>query len=242
MKLWLICIALIAFSAFGQKYTVLVYHGANPPYSFRDNQQVVGIFADIFARLSQLTGHEFEFIATSVARGQRFFDSGQVDIEPGVNWQWRAEQKVPGVYTIDYATSVEILLANHSNTLEVINQAYGSVVGRVRGYRYGTFERHFGEDKLLVYDNVSEKELLGQLAYGRLDYILIGQDTAHYYIANNPAYGQFNDAYTIETTNVAMRLQPHLVDLKKQLDDALTIMIANQEIEAIYKKYTDLPH
>ncbi|BBN83716.1 hypothetical protein PA25_37010 [Pseudoalteromonas sp. A25] len=202
----------------------------------------MGIFADIFARLAQLTGHEFEFVATSVARGQRFFDTGQVDIEPGVSWQWRAHQKVPGIYTLSYAKSVEILLANHSNTLEVVSQAYGSLVGRVRGYRYGPFERHFGEDKLIVYDNISEKELLGQLAYGRLDYVLIGKDTAHYYMANNPKYRQFKDAYTIETAQVSMRLQPHLIELKEQLNTALTTMINNNEIDTIYKKYTDYQH
>ncbi|MBD1584469.1 amino acid ABC transporter substrate-binding protein [Pseudoalteromonas sp. S16_S37] len=231
-----------ACTTYAQKYTVLVYHGANPPYSFKDNDKVVGIFADIFARLAQLTGHEFEFVATSVARGQRFFDAGQVDIEPGVSRQWREQQKVPGIYTITYADSVEILLGNNANKLQTVSQAYGSLVGRVRGYRYGTFERHFDEDKLVIYDNISEKELLGQLAYGRLDYVLIGQYTAHYYMANNPAYRQFRDVYIIETAQVAMRLQPHLTDLQQQLNTALSIMVNNQEIDAIYKKYTDYQH
>ncbi|NOU52237.1 amino acid ABC transporter substrate-binding protein [Pseudoalteromonas sp. JBTF-M23] len=242
MKVWLLLLLFLASSAFAQKYTVLVYHGANPPYSFKENDKVVGIFTDIFARLAQLTGHEFEFVATSVARGQRFFDSGQVDIEPGVSMQWRIQQKVPGIYTITYAKSVEILLGNNANTLEDVSQAYGSLVGRVRGYRYGAFESHFDEDKLIVYDNISEKELLGQLAYGRLDYVLIGKDTAHYYMANNPAYRHFKDAYIIETAKVAMRLQPHLTDLKEQLNTALTTMVNNQEIAAIYKKYTDYQH
>ncbi|MCF2857696.1 transporter substrate-binding domain-containing protein [Pseudoalteromonas sp. SMS1] len=232
---------ILIFCAFGvrsETYTVLVYHGANPPYNFIANDQQSGIFKDLFTRLGELTGHTFRLVPWSVAKGQKLFDEGKIDIEPGVHPSWRVQRSVPGIYTNAYASSTEIVLGKANNAVITDpTQLYGKILGRVRGYRYGEFEHHFGKDKILVYDNISEKELLSQLRYGRVEYVMLGDTTADYYKSTVSAYKTFKEVYKISTLPVYMRLQPNLITLQSQLNSALNTMIKNDEIKAIYARY-----
>ncbi|KZN55096.1 substrate-binding periplasmic protein [Pseudoalteromonas luteoviolacea] len=234
----LIFIFCVVFGARAETYTVLVYHGANPPYNFIANGRQSGIFKDLFGRLGELTGHTFKLVPWSVAKGQKLFDEGQIDIEPGVHPSWRAQRKIPGIYSDAYASSTEIILGHENDTMvtEPV-QLYGKVIGRVRGYRYGEFEHHFGKDKILVYDNISEKELLSQLRHRRVDYVMLGDTTADYYKSTVNAYKTFKEVYKISTLPVYMRLQPNLSTLQIQLNAALRTMRNNQEIKAIYARY-----
>ncbi|AOT10893.1 substrate-binding periplasmic protein [Pseudoalteromonas luteoviolacea] len=221
-----------------EHYTVLVYHGANPPYNYISGNGQAGIFSHLFNRLSELTGHTFELVPWSVARGQRLFDMGKIDIEPGVNPNWRTQSSNPGIYSLPYAYSREVVLGREGERVtDDPKTFYGSVFGRVRGYRYGEFESHFGHTKIMVYDNVSEKELLAQLAYQRVDFIMLGDATAAYYQHRHPDYADFKVVYEISRLPVHMRLQPHLKSLQAELNSALKTMIANQEVEAIYHRY-----
>ncbi|MDK1288190.1 substrate-binding periplasmic protein [Pseudoalteromonas umbrosa] len=237
---YLLYLFALLFSSSGaaEHYTVLVYHGANPPYNFIVNGQQSGIFSDIFARLSTLTGHTFELVPWSVARGQKQFDLGKIDIEPGVNPSWRVEGVKPAIYSRSYAHSREVVLGREDGlVVENPTAFYGKVFGRVRGYRYGAFEAHFGKDKIIVYDNTSEKELLFQLAHKRIDCVMIGDATAAYYQKHSSEYAEFKALYEISKLPVHMRLQPHLTQLQMELDKALSFMLHNKEIEMIYQRY-----
>ncbi|MFC3033279.1 substrate-binding periplasmic protein [Pseudoalteromonas fenneropenaei] len=220
-----------------KRYSVLVYHGANPPYSYEEEGLTKGLFADIFAYISSITGLQFEFVPLSVARGHRMFEQGKVDIEPGVNPLWRQESSNPGLYSRFYAYSREVVLARSKLIHTMPESLYGQVIGRVRGYRYGAFEQHFGEQKIMPYDNVSERELLAQLAHKRFDYIMIGDITAAYYRHSHAEYRAFQEVYEISCLPVAMRIQPTQPELKAAIDQALEQMIKSGALAAIYSKY-----
>ncbi|KZN59164.1 hypothetical protein N473_03135 [Pseudoalteromonas luteoviolacea CPMOR-1] len=239
MRVWLgFIIFLYSSEVACEHYTVLVYHGANPPYNYISGNEQAGIFSHLFNRLGTLTGHTFELVPWSVARGQKLFDMGKIDIEPGVNPSWRTQSSNPGIYSLPYAYSREVVLGREDeNVTDNPKTFYGSVFGRVRGYRYGEFESHFGLMKIMVYDNVSEKELLAQLAHQRVDFIMLGDVTAAYYQHRYPDYANFKVVYEISRLPVHMRLQPHLMQLQRELNNALKTMIDNQEIEAIYHRY-----
>lgn len=222
----------------------MVYHGANPPYSYEQQGVYKGIFPDIFNEISKRTGLCFTYVSVSVARGKKLFEQGLIDIEPGMHPSWRADSVSPGLYTIDFAFSREIILSNQAKRLDSVRQLYGRVVGRVRGYIYQGLEAHFNQspddDKIIVYDNTSERELLAQLYHQRFEYILIGNTTSNYYRLLNPEYKKFHEVYEVSNLPVGMRLQASLAKLKVQLDEVLTTMIADGSIERIYANY-DLP-
>ncbi|CCQ11307.1 ABC-type amino acid transport/signal transduction systems, periplasmic component/domain [Pseudoalteromonas luteoviolacea B = ATCC 29581] len=222
-------------------YSVMVYHGANPPYSYEESGVYKGLFVDIFAAISEKTGLCFDYLPVSVARGQKLFERGLIDIEPGMHASWRVHSSNPGIYTIDYALSREVILSTKPELIETPKQLYGKVVGRVRGYTYLELEPHFNQDgdddKIIIYDNTSEKELLAQLQHQRFDYMMIGDITADYYRFRVPEYRNFYEVYEISRLPVGMRLQPNLQGLKARLDSALQVLINEGEIAKIYASY-----
>lgn len=232
-----ICLFLLSFFAQSKTYTVLSYDGANPPYSYFEHGQIKGIFPDIFSRIGELTGHEFKFIPVSVARGQELFNQGLIDIEPGINPIWRQHNKVKGVYSMEYMFSREVVLARDAQTINKPEDLYGNIIGVVRGYKYSDFERHFASDRLVKVENISESLLLAQLHHKRIDYVLIGDVTAYYFIKLNPQYQNFHSIYQVSKLPVSMRMQPKLKALHTDMNIALDSMIKNDEFNTIYNRY-----
>lgn len=226
----------MCFSIKSWCYSVLIYHNANPPYSYTENGKLKGIFPDLFKEISKLTGVKFEFESYSVMRGQLLFDNGKIDIEPGINPIWRVDRAVSGIYSISYAYSQEVIVSNKPDKIQNPQSLYGKLIGIVRGYKYNDFEQHFGPFKIEKLEGRSEPDLLKLLAKGRIDYALMGETTAQYYI--NERYGNLSLVYTVERTPVSIRFQPHLKELKQKVNDALKLLIDNGTIEQIYIKNT----
>ncbi|WP_462170613.1 hypothetical protein [Pseudoalteromonas xiamenensis] len=111
----------------------------------------------------------------------------------------------------------------------------------MRGYRYGAFEVHFNRenetDKITVYDNTSERELLAQLYHQRFNYMMVGDITADYYKLTQPEYRGFQEVYEISNLPVAMRLQPHLSQLRDTLNRVLEKMVESGDVARIYAQY-----
>ena len=230
---------LLSLPSLAREYSVLAYHDANPPYSYMKSGKLQGIFPDIFTEFEKLTGHTFTFQSFSVIRGQVMFDRGIVDIEPGVSPLWRLERPVPGIYSIPYAFSQEVIVSSKSNIITEPKHLYGELVGIVRGYRYNTFEEHFGPFKIQKLEGRSEPDLLKLLEKQRVKYALMGATTAKYFINNNPQYSDFNLVYTVQKLPVSMRLQPHLTQLQSELNNALKEMIQTGKLEEIYLRNTN---
>ncbi|WP_141235619.1 transporter substrate-binding domain-containing protein [Pseudoalteromonas sp. NBT06-2] len=225
-------------SSFAATFNVVLYNGGNPPYSMVTEGKRSGIFIDIFIRISDLTGHNFTFLQLPAARGLREFDLGNVDIEPGINRNWRLSRKEIGIYSIPYASSTEILFGIKNKPIEFFSDLYGSMIGVVRGYSYKKLDEHFGSKKIVKVENKSENELLKQLSRNHLDYICIGDITAQYYQLLNPNYRRYEKIIELGNTQVSLRFHPKNSQYLTEFNQALRYMIINKEIEGIYKKYT----
>ncbi|SFC80082.1 substrate-binding periplasmic protein [Pseudoalteromonas denitrificans] len=240
IKHYYVCFLLLVLPLFAHTKTfdVLLYNDGNPPYSMFNSGQKSGIFIDIFKRLSELTGHKFNFRQLPVARGLREFDMGNIDIEPGINISWRKSRAEVGLYTIAYASSTEVLFGKKIKKIGSATDIYHSMVGIVRGYKYAVLENHFSKDKIIKIENRSEKELLKQLVRNHIDYVCIGYITAKYYQLQNPQYRIFENVFELGNADVSMRLHPKNEKYLSEFNKALAFMIKNKEIDAIYQKYT----
>jgi polar amino acid transport system substrate-binding protein len=236
---FLILSAQVVYAKEPKVYSVVLYHQANPPYSFVKEHQKEGIFIDLFHEISLLTNLKFKFVPLSVARGKLYFARGKVDIEPGISPRWRDKEEVKGVYSLSYANSKEIIMAN-SHKLHPVNhisQLYGKVIGKVRGYSYGDFDRHIGKNGLIVANNKSEKMLVAQLYKKRFDYILIGEASASYFINTEPKYKDFLKVYEVSNEPVSLRVHPNHQDILPVINKALDALIKSGTIAKIYAKY-----
>lgn len=224
-----------------ETFSVIAYQNANPPYNIKGANEYhhSGIFVDMFNRISELTGDEFLFYRYPVSRALFEFDRGRVDIEPGVNEIWRQQRKVPGLYSIEYARSTEVVLFNPGKRVSVRQPADlgGMTVGVVRGYSYPMYNQAFTQGLIRRVDNVSEHYLLEQLHANRYDQIFIGYRTALYYMKTQPKYRHFEVGDVVSQVSSKIRVHPKNAHLLPRLNDALEQMILSGDIQRIYDKY-----
>lgn len=244
-NLWFLMV-LCAFAApvMADKYKVISYLPANPPYNItstnpRKPHQVTGIFADIFSVIGDITGDTFVLIPLPVARAHREFEQGHVDIEPGINSAWRQSTTVPGVYSKAYDISAEVIVFNRTpkNPIRTPQDLLGKRLGVVRGFVYPDFEPYFASGQIIRVSNVSQENLVLQLSKGRLQQIIMGKATVEYMIKTNPNFKNLVVGHTMMKTDVMMRVHPSKAQLLPRLNAALDKLVADGQLEKIYAKY-----
>lgn len=239
MTLFIVFIYLTTFISSAETLTVMLYEGANPPYSIVKDGKQQGIFVDLFAKISAITPYTFIFKSAPPARALREFDLGRIDIEPGVNEVWRQNAKVLGKYTIPYGHSNEIIVFKEKNSIKITKakDLYGKAVGIVRGYSYPKFDQAFENKLITKVSNRSEKLLLKQLMADRIKYLFIGDITIKYYMQQNPQYRDLVIGDMVSSVAVKLRVHPSKAYIIETLNTALRALIAQGEIDKIYQKY-----
>lgn len=219
---------------------VVKYQGEFPPYFFQKGGKEVGGFIEIFRRLEQLTGIEFQFMTMPMSRALHFFDHGRVDIEPNVNPAWRKDVKEPGLFTIPYDQSVEIILFSKGNRIPVQKpmDLSGRHVGVVFGYRYPGFDELFKQNLIFQHNFTNEEKLLKILSGGGgIKQIFINKYAALFWMKTIPAYRSFELGDDISRLDVMLRLHPSKKKFLPVLNRALKSMKDNREIQKIYARY-----
>lgn len=224
---------------------VLLYQPGNPPYTMLDGDTHTnkGIFTDIFLRMSEISGVPFEFVGRPVARGLADFDAGRVELEPGVNPDWRTHMRVPGIYSISYAKTVEVVVfaPGKKKIVKASSDLFGEVVGVVRGFVYPKFDAAMSAGLITRLDNLSSDLLLDQLLVGRLDQVFVGYNTILYMQKIRPEYRALEIGNVVDEKEVMMRLHPDKAEYLPAINTALQQMIQDGEIQKIYAQYQFVP-
>lgn len=244
-----ICVTVVLFFAASsralaeQPLKVLLYQPGNPPYTMLDHDKPEGLFTDIFARLQDITKLRFELVSRPVARGLAEFDTGRIDIEPGVNPDWRSHMRVPGVYSISYAKSVEVVVfaPGKKKPVKSPSDLFGDMVGVVRGFVYPKYDAAMSAGLITRLDNLSSDLLLEQLLVGRLNQVFVGYDTLLYLQTIRPEYKALEVGDVVDQQDVMIRVHPDKAHYLPLINQALQQMIKAGEIEQIYARYRPKP-
>lgn len=228
-----------ATAASAGTYSVLLYAPNNPPYVTFEDANKKGIFIDIFSAISEITGDKFEFEHQPIARGLLEFDEGRIDIEPGVNPNWREHRKEPGLYSIPYAISEEVIVfaPGHKKDVREPADLIDEIVGIARGFSYPKFDAAFSTDAIIRVNNVSQTHLIEQLLKGRFRQIFVGLNTIQYLQSVQPEYRMLEIGNVVDVQNVMMRVHPQQAELLNRLNEALDKLIQEKKIDAIYDNY-----
>lgn len=226
-------------NSFAETLKVIILSKANPPFTITHNGKHSGIYIDIFNRLSAMTKHTFIMLPYPPARAIKEFNLGRVDIEPGVNEEWRATSKITAQYSISFAKSTDFLVFKKVNRFLFSSSAdlTGKTIGVIRGYAYPEYESAFANGTTKRFDALSEKQLLKLLMANRIKQIIIGSETFFYHQKLHPQYQQFEIGGIISQVEVKMRIHPSKSHLLPEINAALSTMLQNGEIKEIYDKY-----
>lgn len=225
--------------ALANNYTVISYAPANEPYQFAQSHQERGIFFDILQEVGKITGDTFEIKYFPVARALEMFNAGLVDIEPGINPVWRKNAKVPGLYSIAFGKSEEVIVFVPGKRFAVNKpeDLFGKKVGVVRGYQYPKYDPYFESGQIIRINNVSEELLLKQLKAYRVEQIFIGLPTILYKQKLHEEFRELEVGDVISSLDVMMRVHPSKAELLPRLNRAIQTLIETGRMAQIYAHY-----
>ncbi len=222
-----------------ETFRVIIYEPGYPPYAFSEDSSETGVAKDVLLAIGKITGDKFEYEYVSVARGLVYFEENKVDIEPRINPIWRKNSSVPGVYTIPYSKSINILLFRPGKRISVktANDLVGKEVGGIRGFVYPMLADAFSKGKIIREDSVALIHLLRKLEVGRIDQVIITKIYAQYWMKKNPNFRNFEIGDEISSLDVMLRLHPNKKHALKRFNIAIKQMIESGELEKIHARY-----
>ena len=208
-----------------------------PPYMSSDTQ--TGIYHDIFESISRDTGYTFEIEYYPSTRLKMNFENNVIDIEPGVNPAWRKDSKVPGLYTIPFAKSVDVVIFRPGQQIPVDGpeSLKGRTIGVVRGYVYPGFTDSFTNNEIIRADLTDEPQLLKFFIAGQIDQIFINRAVVQYWLQKKTPEHHYIMGDIIGDVEVMMRVHPSKKQALERLNKSIEKLSTSGEIEKIYKKY-----
>ena len=235
------CLLLLSICRFAlaDTFVVALYEKGSPPLFFEENSSKTGIYKDILTLIGSTTGDQFEYKHYPARRAMKLFDSAGVDIEPGINPEWRNGAEIKGFYTIPFAEANDVLVfrKNEVKKISKPSDLAGERVGTVNGFIYPSFVSVFSRGLVFREDVRTELQIMTMLSRKRFDQVLIRKDTAKYLIRMNPQFNNLEVGAVISFVPIMFRLHPDKREAIERFNKAIKRLKNNREIEKIYNSY-----
>ena len=208
-----------------------------PPLMIQHDR--TGVYHDLLEQVSAITGDRFKISYYSIARLQRLFDKGQLDLEPGINPIWRQDAEQPGIYSIPFAQLEQILVFRPGHQIPVSGPEglTGHQVGTIRGYRYPGFMQSIADGHIERVDVTDEPNLFNLLERGRVNQIFTDRVVQQYWAKKHPHYQRFPTSKTLISLDVMLRLHPSKAPRLAAINQALRQLIERGQVDEIFKRY-----
>ena len=237
--------ALLAFASFfshmsaAETFRVMLHTGSFPPYFFEESDSRTGTIRDVFAAIAQETGDNFEFIRVPFKRALYQFETGKIQIEPMANPAYRGSSSVPGIYSIPFTVTEEIILFNKKHYIPVNSpeDLLGKRLGTVKGYQYPEYTPYLEDGRIKAYPSENENMLVKLLVLDRLPQVLINKDFALYAIKEQNLNEQLTVGQPYHVMDVMIRFHPNRKEAVPRFNKAIQKLIDNGTIEDIYDNY-----
>ena len=220
-------------------YLIMATNAEFPPYEYIENNQIVGIDAEIAAAIAQKLGlelkienMEFDSIISAV-RG------GKADI--GVAGMTVTAERLEEVdFTATYATGVQVIIVAEGSPITCVDDLFGTgnyTIGvqlGTTGDLYSTWD--IEDEGLGTVDRYNKgADAIMALKSGKVDCVIIDNEPAKAFVAENAGLKILDTEYAVEDYAIAMNKNNK--DLYEQVNAALNELIADGTVQAILNKY-----
>ena len=208
-----------------------------PPYEYYENNQIVGIDAEIAAAIAEKLGMElkiedmdFKAIIPAVTEGK---------IDFGMAGMTVTEERLQSVnFSETYATGIQAIIVKEDSEITSVDDLYAEgaawkigVQDSTTGDIYCTDD--FGEDRVSKY--AVGADAVEALKTGKVDCVIIDNEPAKAYVAANEGLKILDGAYTEEEYAICVNLEN--TELLDKINGALKELIADGTVAAIIEKY-----
>ncbi|MBR5239273.1 MAG: transporter substrate-binding domain-containing protein [Clostridia bacterium] len=219
---------------------VMATNAEFPPYEFMENGEIVGIDADIAREIAKKLNKElvienvdFDSLIPGVSTGKYDFVMAGLTV---------TEERMNAVnFTQTYATGVQVIIVKEDSPItsadDLFAEGANTVVGvqmATTGDLYCTWD--IEDEGLGTVERYNKgADAVMALNTGKVDCVVIDNEPAKVFVANNPGLKILDTEYVTE--DYAAAISKNNPDLTEQIDEALGELIEDGTVDAIIEKY-----
>ena len=207
------------------------------PYEYYDGETIVGIDAEIAAKVAEKLGMTLEIVDMQFDSILTAVQEGSVDF--GMAGMTVNEDRLKEVdFTISYANGVQAIIVKEGSAITTADDLYAEGATYKVGVQLGTTgdtycTGDFGDERVVRYANGNEAVLA--LASGSVDCVIIDHEPAKNLVAANEGLTILETEYTNE--DYAICVAKGNQELLDKLNTAIDELIADGTVKSIIDKY-----
>ena len=204
-----------------------------PPYEYYDGDKVVGIDAEVAAAIAEKLGMELEIVDTAFDSIIPAIQAKKYDI--GMAGMTVTDERLEEVNFSDtYAKGVQVVIVKEDSGIASLDDLNGKKIGvqlGTTGDIYATGD--YGEENVIKYGKGADAVIA--LNGGDVDAVIIDNEPAKAFVAENKGLTILNTEYAIE--DYAIAIKKGNTKLLDDINGALETLTANGTIDAIISKF-----
>ena len=230
------CLMIPAFGAVAETLTMGT-NAAFPPYEYYENQVIVGIDAEIAAKIAEKLGMELDIIDMDFDAIIPAVTTGKVMI--GMAGMTVTAERLQNVnFSQSYAKGVQAIIVKEGSPIASVDDLGAEGATYIIGVQQSTTgdiycSDDFGVDRVKKFKTGPDAVLA--LINGNVDCVIIDNEPAKSFVAKNEGLKILETEYTVEDYAIAIALENK--DLLDKIDDALIELEEEGVIQAIISKY-----
>ena len=204
-----------------------------PPYEFYENETIVGIDAEIAAKIAEKIGMELEIVDTEFGSIIAGVQTGKYDM--GVAGMTVTEERLESVnFTTSYATGIQSIIVPEGSDIKTLDDLAGKKIGvqqDTTGHIYSADE--FGDEFVTPYNKGTDA--VAALVAGKVDCVIIDNQPAKSFVDVNEGLAILDTDYAVE--DYAIAIAKENTELLEKVNGALEELIADGTVKTIIDKY-----
>ena len=229
-----LCLVLTFTCAFAEQgKLVMGTNAAFPPYEFYEDDQIVGIDAEIAAAIAEKLGLTLEIMDMNFDTLIPAVVSGKIDVSlAGMTVTPDRLQSVN--FSNSYATGIQSIIVKEGSAIKTVDDLAGVMIGVQQGTTGDIYcTDDFGEDHVQKY--LTGADAVAALVAGKLDAVVIDNNPAKAFVEANEGLVLLDTEYSVEEYAIAIALEN--TELLDKVNAALEELTADGTIDAILAKY-----
>jgi len=234
---------LFAFAACGEEEAATITMATNaefPPYEYWENDQIVGIDAEIAAAIADKLGMELVIEDMDFTAILAAVQSGKADF--GMAGMTVNEERLESVnFTDSYATGVQVVIVAEGSAITTVDDLFADGAMHAIGVQESTTGDIYAsgdlEDAGLATIERFNKgaDAVQALLTGKLDCVIIDNEPAKAFVEANEGLMILDTEYAVE--DYAICYAKDNTELGEKINGALQELIADGTVQEIVDKY-----